>query len=118
MRAVQWRVVENNGDVTPYAYARTCCGERVPTLEDLGLGRAPTERDIRHAIALSVSQICADISGGIVPRSCASFSELHDYVDANMYGGLCDDSSGIDWSNTDAANIVQDVVNNWLKVTL
>jgi hypothetical protein len=30
-------------------------------------------------------------SGGTMPEFPASFSELHDYVDANEYGGLCDD---------------------------
>ena len=31
------------------------------------------------------------VSDGTVPRTVGSFAELHDYVDANCLGGLCDD---------------------------
>ena len=34
-------------------------------------------------------EILQDISDGIVPETVSSFSELHDYVDANEYGGFC-----------------------------
>jgi hypothetical protein len=33
------------------------------------------------------AEILADVENGIVPASVVSFSELHDYVDANLYGG-------------------------------
>ncbi len=33
-------------------------------------------------------EILADVENGIVPTTVASFSELHDYVDANLYGGM------------------------------
>lgn len=33
------------------------------------------------------SEILADIRNGIVPPAVAEFSQLHDYVDANCYGG-------------------------------
>lgn len=36
-------------------------------------------------------EIVADIRAGVVPRSVSSFAELHDYVDANCYGGVCED---------------------------
>lgn len=36
-------------------------------------------------------EIIADVLAGYVPVDCASFSSLHDYRDANTYGGLCDD---------------------------
>jgi hypothetical protein len=32
------------------------------------------------------ADIVADVKAGIVPRSVASFSDLHDFVDANCYG--------------------------------
>jgi hypothetical protein len=35
-------------------------------------------------------EIIGDVSGGLVPENCPSFSALHDYVDANYYGGFCD----------------------------
>lgn len=36
-------------------------------------------------------EVMEDIASGNVPASVSSFSELHDYVDANCYGGFCDD---------------------------
>ena len=33
------------------------------------------------------ADILEDVIEGVVPRSVSSFSELHDYVDANTYGG-------------------------------
>lgn len=31
------------------------------------------------------------VMSGLVPTTLASFGELHDYVDANCLGGLCED---------------------------
>ncbi len=45
---------------------------------------------IFEAIAVGKAEILADIATGTVPATVASFSELHDYVDANGYGGLFD----------------------------
>lgn len=36
--------------------------------------------------------ILDDMRNGIVPYSTWSFSALHNFVDANCYGGLCDDA--------------------------
>lgn len=36
-------------------------------------------------------EIIEDIKAGRVPANCPSFSALHDYVDANCYGGFCED---------------------------
>ena len=36
-------------------------------------------------------EIIEDIKTGRVPADCPSFSALHDYVDANCYGGFCED---------------------------
>lgn len=33
------------------------------------------------------AEILADVENGIVPTSVSCFSELHEYVDANLYGG-------------------------------
>lgn len=33
------------------------------------------------------TEILADVEKGIVPASVSSYSELHEYVDANLYGG-------------------------------
>jgi hypothetical protein len=39
------------------------------------------------------TEILEDIARGYLPRmeSLSSFSDLHDYVDANEYGGFCDE---------------------------
>lgn len=38
------------------------------------------------------TEILDDVRSGSVPKDVKSFSELHDYVDANCYGGFCEDS--------------------------
>ena len=86
---------------------------------------------IEYAIERSKAEILEDIASGVVPDTVSSFSELHDYVDANEYGGLC--AEGTWWSlaesDTDAvkeanggmyllhfdqSNGVQNAVNAWL----
>ena len=47
-------------------------------------------------------------SRGTVPSTCASFSELHDYTDANGYGGAFE--RPFDNDETDFWNAVQDAV--------
>lgn len=37
-------------------------------------------------------EILADIAAGVVPAAVREFGELHEYTDANYYGGLCDDT--------------------------
>jgi hypothetical protein len=111
-----WRVIHTNGDVDAWQYSRACCGDTVPTIAELGLGRTPNYQDTLNAVAFSISQILNDIQSGRVPNTVASFSELHDYVDANEYGNLCDESSGIDWLSSDYAEAVQNAVNIWIQL--
>lgn len=47
---------------------------------------------IAKATARAKAEILADIATGRVPADVASFAALHDYVDANEYGGLCEES--------------------------
>lgn len=42
---------------------------------------------IDEVVKLAKAEILADIASGIVPADVATFSELHDHVDANGYGG-------------------------------
>jgi hypothetical protein len=58
-------------------------------------------------------EVLAHVAAGIVPRTCASFSELHDYVDANGYGGAFE--RPFDNDETDFWNAVQDTVDRWIK---
>ena len=50
-------------------------------------------KTLEQLIAQIKEEILQDIRHGRVPVTVATFSELHDYVDANCYGGLCDDDT-------------------------
>lgn len=80
-------------------------------------GRTPTEADITAAIARAKDEILGDIADGIVPASVASFSELHDYTDANEYAGFCTSDGDVDWisGDDDGGNRVQNAVDAWIK---
>lgn len=56
------------------------------------------------------TEILEDIASGRVPSTVASFSELHDYIDANDYGG----SDTYDLSLAEI-NEMQKQVDAWLK---
>lgn len=73
-------------------------------------------------------EILAHVEEGIVPASVRSFASLHDFVDANTYGGLCDDDTfdelvrkhaakgedGLPQSMMELINSAQGIVNEWL----
>jgi hypothetical protein len=75
------------------------------------------------------AEILADVENGVVPASVASFSELHDYVDANLYGGTEALLEGLDAAAQDTdeghsaaltalcdlANPAMDAVDAWIK---
>lgn len=69
--------------------------------------------ELHAVVERSKKEILAHVAAGIVPRTCASFSELHDYVDANGYGGAFE--RPFDNSETDFWNAVQDAVDRWIK---
>jgi hypothetical protein len=73
----------------------------------------PTWTTLEQAIERSKSEILRDVVEGTVPATCTSYSELHDYVDANGYGGAFEH----DFNNeeTDFWNVVQNAVDAWLK---
>ena len=62
-------------------------------------------------------EILSDIDDGIVPATVATFSELHDYVDANEYAGLCDENfmPSDSQEGADIANEVQGQIDEWLR---
>lgn len=49
--------------------------------------------DHGQRVARAKAEILSDVRDGVVPSSVSSFSQLHDYVDANEYGGLCEDDA-------------------------
>lgn len=78
---------------------------------------------IAASVVQSLDEILDDMRAGIVPMFARDFSTLHDYVDANEYGWLCDtDAStgniafpGTEAEWLDAGNVVQDEVHKWLQ---
>jgi hypothetical protein len=54
-------------------------------------GERRIERMSMDYISRGKAEILEDIHAGIVPADIKCFGDLHDYVDANCYGGLCDD---------------------------
>jgi len=79
-------------------------------------------------IALAKSSIVALIAAGTIPATVANFSELHDYIDANELGALCDESTWPAMAEDEDGNAdpedhaawldecaaVQDAVDAWL----
>lgn len=61
------------------------------------------------------AEILKDIAKGVVPDSVASFSELHDYVDANWYGGAFEGEFDASDECLYFWNRVQGEVDEWLK---
>jgi len=79
------------------------------------------QEHLQDAIARGKREILSDIVQGRVPSDVSSFGQLHDYVDANEYGGLCDtyanegdptDSMSDEWIAF--GNAVQDALNAWI----
>jgi hypothetical protein len=69
--------------------------------------------ELRRIVERAKAEILADVAAGTVPSTCASFSELHDYTDANGYGGAFERPF---YNNeTDFWNAVQDAVDAWIK---
>jgi hypothetical protein len=62
-------------------------------------------------------EILDDVAAGRVPASVQSFAGLHDFVDANEYGGACEWTEK-EWS-TDRFSIfwnqVQNTLDTWIR---
>jgi hypothetical protein len=58
-------------------------------------------------------EVLEDVAAGIVPATAAGFSELHDYVDANGYGGAFEDDAPD--ANDEIWNELQDAVDAWIR---
>lgn len=79
--------------------------------------------DMTNTVELAKDQILDDISKGLVPASIKSFSELHNYVDANEYGDLVDlYESGGHFASYDRwidyCNEAQSQLDTWIKTQL
>lgn len=47
---------------------------------------------LNESIERMKQEILKDVKAGRVPTDCPSFSDLHDYVDTNEYGGFCENA--------------------------
>jgi hypothetical protein len=87
-------------------------------LAEPGRGRTPTAVDVWEAIQRAKREIADDIRDGRVHDDVHSFPELHSFVDANEYGGICE-FLPIDWCGVDQwvslANEVQYAVDDWMR---
>ncbi|WP_232431327.1 hypothetical protein [Cupriavidus sp. UYPR2.512] len=86
---------------------------------------AEQEVFVANAIELGKAQIQQEIASGHIPPTVKTFSALHDYVDANEFGGLCADdgdlprlfprvTEGDAETFCEAANQVQQALDTWL----
>jgi len=88
---------------------------------------APT---LDESIETMKKEIIEDVKAGRVPADCPSFSALHDYVDANCYGGFCEDemmealldhyggrdeNEGMPNALMDYFNEAQNTIDRWIK---
>lgn len=71
--------------------------------------------DLNVTIERAKREVIEDVRAGRVPVGVRSFSELHDHVDANHYGGAFES----EWDGSDAGcafwNRVHDAVDGWIK---
>src|SRR4051794_34674690 len=95
------------------------CGTRW-RFADLSLDWSPVTC-VQCRALLAIREVEQDMADDVVPSDVTKFGMLHDYVDANEYGGLCDTSlmfAGDDDETPeefwDMANAVQDEVHRWL----
>jgi hypothetical protein len=70
--------------------------------------------DIDAAYRQAQGEILADIARGLVPANVNRFSQLHDHVDANWYGGLFDIDLDGD-AQADFGNELQNRLDAWLR---
>lgn len=60
------------------------------------------------------TEILEDIESKLVPKNINCFEDLHLYVDANYYGGLCDENYVIS-EDFVFENKLQGAIDKWLK---
>ncbi len=74
---------------------------------------------LAECIQIAKDEVIADIINGDVPKSVKSFSELHDYVDANTYGTICEDECRAKFETSDEwfafGDEVFSAIDAWIK---
>jgi hypothetical protein len=93
-------------------------GEELLSVEDIAkyalmrLKEFDVTDEFGKTVAQMKEEITSDVKKGVVPNTVASFGELHDFVDANEYGGLTTDRG---WMSHEQANAVHTTVDLWIK---
>lgn len=77
-----------------------------------------TTPNLQETIARAKGEILADVRSGHVPAGVRNFTALHDYVEANEYGGLFENWPA-DWDiERDPFitfwNAIQDTLDDWI----
>jgi hypothetical protein len=72
-----------------------------------------TTIEVEERTARAKREVLADVASGVVPATVQTFSELHDYVDANGYGGAFDDDAP--GADSEIWNALQDTIDAWIR---
>jgi len=72
--------------------------------------------DTKSIIERTKAEVIEDVLDGRIPATVRDASELHDFVDANCYAGLCDDECPLSTSeeDVDIINDAMDAISGWL----
>jgi len=73
--------------------------------------------DTKSLIERIRAEVIEDALDGTIPSTVRDYSELHDFVDANGYGGLFDDDCPLkagSQADMDIINDASDSVSGWL----
>ena len=100
-------------------------------IEDLEVcGEITNAVMLKEVIERMKREVIADVKSGQVPRTVKTFAELHDYGDANEYGGFCEDAfidmltqhfggpakiTGMPQGMLDFINAAQYAIDVWIK---
>lgn len=74
-----------------------------------------TEQRMREVADRVQREILDLVADGTIPADVRTFGELHDHIDANELGGLCDDDDPNSDINTDDWYRIQELVEPWLQ---
>lgn len=100
-----------------------CAGEGVVMMADGEVVREHMEgvKDeplppLEVTIARAKREILEDVKEGVMPATVGDFAELHDYTDANRYGGAFEfEVDAASQEQADYWNAVQDTVSGWIR---
>lgn len=69
---------------------------------------------MNNTLSKAKQEILRDIKVGLVPQNIESFVQLHNFVDANCYGGFCNKTYTIS-ENFEFENEIQNELDQWIK---